>query len=137
MLDLVEYVPVRNLSSVSIIEPSCGEGDFLVEIVHRLKQSSEIHGFNFNLAYNQCVHAFDIDARKIERSIAKIALQFPQLTNPDGNILQEDYLLNTHQRVDIIVGNPPYIRYEEILVVGRHLVSHLAIFTLVSFAIDS
>lgn len=39
ILDQVGYVHTADLSRVSIIEPSCGEGEFLLEIMRRLKQS--------------------------------------------------------------------------------------------------
>ena len=33
MLDLSGYTPDRDLSSVNVIEPSCGEGEFVIEII--------------------------------------------------------------------------------------------------------
>ena len=39
MLDEVGYTANMNLSGITIMEPSCGEGEFVVEIVRRLKLS--------------------------------------------------------------------------------------------------
>ena len=39
MLDLVGYTADKDLSSVSIMEPSCGEGRFIMSIIRRLKES--------------------------------------------------------------------------------------------------
>ena len=33
MLDMVDYTPDRNLSETTIVEPSCGTGEFVYEII--------------------------------------------------------------------------------------------------------
>ncbi len=114
MLDEVGYVATANLSDISIMEPSCGEGEFVVEIVKRLKQSSVLWGFDLNQAYHKCVSASDIDRRKVEICVQRISCEAPEIEHPEQNIHAEDYLLSAHPDCDIIVGNPPYIRYEEI-----------------------
>lgn len=114
MLDEVGYVPEKDLSSVSIMEPSCGNGEFLMEIVHRLKLSSITFGFDLDDAYKRCVYASDIDAEKVAVCSKRISAAFPDIEHPETKITVEDYLLSNHKCVDIIVGNPPYIRYEEI-----------------------
>ncbi len=114
MLDEVGYVASANLSDISIMEPSCGEGEFVVEIVKRLKKSSEHWGFDLNKAYHKCVTASDIDRRKVEICVQRISCEAPEIEHPEQNIHTEDYLLSQHHAFDIIVGNPPYIRYEEI-----------------------
>ncbi len=114
MLDEVGYVDNVDLSNTSILEPSCGEGEFVVEIVKRLKQSSINFGFDINEAYHRCVFAYDIDERKVDVCVSRIASEVPEIDNPRQNICVKDYLMTSHTEVDIIVGNPPYIRYEEI-----------------------
>lgn len=114
MLDLVDYNPDKDLSALSIMEPSCGDGEFLVEIVHRLQLSAWRFGFDLNNAYHTCVHASDIDATKIKKCLDRLNALFPAIIHPEKNIKVEDYLLNDQPQVDIVVGNPPYIRYEQI-----------------------
>lgn len=114
MLDEVGYVAFVNLSQVSIMEPSCGEGEFVLEIVRRLKKSSEIFGFDLNDAFQRCVSASDIDEEKIKICIQRLAEEIPEIAHPERKLFVEDYLLAAHPQVDIVVGNPPYIRYEEI-----------------------
>lgn len=114
MLDEVGYVAEKDLSSVSIMEPSCGEGEFLVEIVRRLKLSSVTFGFDLDDAYKRCVFASDIDAGKVAVCSQRISAAFSGIEHPETKIAVEDYLLSAHKSVDIIIGNPPYIRYEEI-----------------------
>lgn len=114
MLDLVEYTSNRDLSCVSINEPSCGEGEFLIEIIKRLAASAAQYGFDLNTAFHKQVSASDIDARKVLFCIERIKREFPEIKNPGMRIFVEDYLLMSHEAVDIVVGNPPYIRYEQI-----------------------
>ncbi len=114
MLDLVEYTSDRDLSCVSINEPSCGEGEFLIEIIKRLAASAAQYGFDLNTAFHKQVSASDIDAQKVLFCIERIKREFPEIKNPGMRIFVEDYLLMSHEAVDIVVGNPPYIRYEQI-----------------------
>lgn len=114
MLDLVGYTADKDLSSVSIMEPSCGEGEFILSIIHRLKKSASRFGFDLNTAYHRNIFASDIDERKVSYCIERIKVAFPEIVNPELSIMVEDYLLTDHQWVDIVIGNPPYIRYEQI-----------------------
>lgn len=121
MLDILEYTSDRDLSDIRIFEPSCGNGAFVFEIISRLKASSITFGFDFNTAYHKNVLACDIDPAKIAECILRISTAFPELHNIEDNILCEDFLLSSHGYFDIIVGNPPYIRYEEIPIYKRNL----------------
>lgn len=114
MLDLVGYTSDRDLSCVSITEPSCGEGEFIVEIIRRLAASAARYDFDLNAAFHKQVSASDIDAQKVLVCIDRIKNEFPEIKNPGMRIFVEDYLLMNHEAVDIVIGNPPYIRYEQI-----------------------
>lgn len=111
MLDKVGYTAEHNLQETSILEPSCGEGEFVVEIAKRLKQSAELYGFDAESAFYNNVQAYDIDAAKTDICRKKVrSLGFRLL----DNIKTVDFLKADVHRVDIVVGNPPYIRYENI-----------------------
>lgn len=115
MLDLVGYTADNDLSSVSIMEPSCGNGEFIMSIIHRLKESALRYGFDLNDAYHNHVFASDIDSEKVSCCIKRIKAEFPEIINPELSVSTEDFLLANHGRqVDIVIGNPPYIRYEQI-----------------------
>ena len=114
MLDLVGYTADKDLSSVSIMEPSCGEGRFIMSIIRRLKESAFRFGFDFNDAYHRNISASDIDEEKVSHCIERIKIAFPEIVNPDISVVAEDFLLADHKQVDIVIGNPPYIRYEQI-----------------------
>ena len=65
ILDKVGYTPDKDLSSIRILEPSCGEGEFVEEIAKRLITSSHLHGFDAVEAFDKNVRAFDIDKEKV------------------------------------------------------------------------
>ena len=113
MLDLVGYTADKDLSKVKILEPSCGEGEFVLEIVRRLRDSSRRFGFDFGKALLDNVFAYDIDEKKIETCKARLA-QDDIHVSLDANIRQGDFLTQQIPAVDVVVGNPPYIRYEQI-----------------------
>lgn len=77
-----------------ILEPSCGDGVFLEEIQKG------------NYQYNS-ITAIELDEIEVEKS-REIGLDKSQIFNSDFH----DFCINTEQRFDLIVGNPPYIRYQ-------------------------
>ena len=77
-----------------ILEPSCGDGVFLDEI--------KKNKYNYN-----SVTAVEFD--KIEAAKSRnIGLPKSEIINCDFH----EYCINAKQRFDLIVGNPPYIRYQ-------------------------
>ena len=110
ILDKVGYTPDKDLSSIRILEPSCGEGEFVEEIAKRLITSSHLHGFDAVEAFDKNVRAFDIDKEKVSKCRARLA----KLGITSNNIKEADFLNTNIEETDIVVGNPPYIRYENI-----------------------
>ena len=113
MLDLVGYIAEHDLSKIKILEPSCGEGEFIIEIARRLIESSRKYQFDPKKAFSQCVYGYDIDPKKIEhciRRLRNIGIE------ADSSHLQAGNFLSSHTlpHFDVVVGNPPYIRYENI-----------------------
>lgn len=84
MLDLSGYTPDRDLSSVNVIEPSCGEGEFVIEIIARLIRSAHVFGFNPSEAINRCLICYDIDQKNIDISINRIHSHFPEININDN-----------------------------------------------------
>lgn len=81
-------------TEVDILEPSCGDGVFLEEI----KKGS--------YQYNS-VTATELDTVEAEKS-RQIALENSEVINTEFH----QFCINTDKRFDLIVGNPPYIRYQ-------------------------
>lgn len=79
---------------LDILEPSCGDGVFLEEIQKG------------NYKYNS-VTAIEFDEIEAIKS-RKIRLNKSKIINSDFH----DFCINTKQKFDLIIGNPPYIRYQ-------------------------
>jgi adenine-specific DNA-methyltransferase len=123
ILDLVGYKPSADLAMLRIVEPSAGEGAFLVPIVRRLLASLKHHGRELHDAKTS-IQAYELDADTASHAIklARQELVKHGATPQDAQQLAEtwikvgDYLLQSpkDQRADFIVGNPPYIRYDDV-----------------------
>ena len=112
MLDLVGYTADKNLSDTIILEPSCGEGEFVVEIAGRLMESALRFGFDAQAAFVRCVYGYDIVEEKIQRCRERI--KELGLDPTEAHINVGDFLSAKVPEVDVVVGNPPYVRYENI-----------------------
>ncbi|RUR24240.1 class I SAM-dependent methyltransferase [Legionella qingyii] len=77
-----------------ILEPSCGDGIFLEQLKF------------LNLKYNS-ITAIEFDELEAKKA-NNIELKNKQIINDDFHA----YCNNTKKRFDLIVGNPPYIRYQ-------------------------
>lgn len=85
---------INGSTNSDILEPSCGDGVFIEQLRDlKLKYKSVT-----------AVELDPIEARKVD----KIELKNKQVINDDFHT----YCNNTLQRFDLIVGNPPYIRYQ-------------------------
>lgn len=112
MLDLVGYTSDKNLSDTIILEPSCGEGEFVVEIARRLMESSLRFGFDAQVALARCVYGYDIVDEKIQRCHERI--RELGLDTTEAHVCVGDFLSVHVPEVDVVIGNPPYVRYENI-----------------------
>lgn len=79
---------------VDILEPSCGDGIFLKEIKDSKYSYSSITAIELD----------PIEAKKSK----KLNLKKSNVINTDFH----NFCINTENRFDIIIGNPPYIRYQ-------------------------
>jgi adenine-specific DNA methylase len=115
MLDLVGYNSNVDLKDKVVIEPSAGEGAFAVEIIERLFKSSRKFSFDFKKALAN-LYFYEIDEQSVFLLIKRITTllkvksinSFPQIFHLG------DYLTLNVPKADFIVGNPPYVRHENI-----------------------
>ena len=85
---------INGSKHLKILEPSCGDGVFLEQIKKN------------NLKY-QSITAIELD--EIESIKTKnIQLENSQVINADFH----SYCNTTSDKFDLIIGNPPYIRYQ-------------------------
>lgn len=122
MLDLVGYQSDRDLTKLTLVEPSVGSGAFWVPIVQRLLESAAARGVS-PLALGHCLRGYDLQAEHIETCVKEsVGLLIDVGISPEaarrvaeGWLKTGDYLLdNEDVRADVVVGNPPYIRSDEL-----------------------
>ena len=125
ILDLVGYRAREDLGASVIVEPACGAGAFLLPIAERLVESCTKH--RRSLAdMGPAIRAFDVLDRNVEAARESVAARLVELGQPDDIaasltsqwITQGDFLLGTgldgSLQADFVVGNPPYVRLEDI-----------------------
>lgn len=123
ILDLVDYTPDRDLASIVALEPACGSGAFLVPMVERLVESTRRHGRNLEDSEAALV-AFDLLQGNVATSRTSVARTLVRGGTDNATaeklaqtwVQRRDFLLQPPpaESVDIVVGNPPYIRLEAV-----------------------
>ncbi len=123
ILDLAGYSENRDLANLRLLEPSCGTGAFLIPAARRLVRSARRHRRKPS-QLSDCIRAYDIDRVHVEAT--KRAVEAVLNEEGIGNgaakslveswIHEDDYLLAPlgDEGFDAIVGNPPYIRIEQL-----------------------
>ncbi|MER6310781.1 N-6 DNA methylase [Streptomyces sp. NPDC001657] len=119
ILDLVGYTSDLDLAEKTIIDPACGTGAFLLGVAERLSTVCRKQGRNLP---ERGIRAFDLLSRNVQSSRNAVT----DLLTAEGwgkgeveNLVtqwirQGDYLLEPDHRADYVVGNPPYIRLEDV-----------------------
>jgi predicted RNA methylase len=132
ILDNVDYQGF-NILGKTIIDPACGDGQFLIEVVRRIIQVSPKLDLKKNLA---CVYGWDVDAQAIEKCKENLnQLLDNQRITIDWNIQKFDWQIAPQnairkikrdlfynpdpQEFDFVVGNPPYIRIQHLELADR------------------
>jgi adenine-specific DNA-methyltransferase len=123
ILDLAGYTAQRDLGRMVAVEPSAGDGAFLQEMVRRLVISSRRHGMPLAEA-SESIRAYEINADAVLSSVelvtrtlieldvsASLATRLAQSWIKEADFLEASLGFPV---ADFVVGNPPYIRLEEI-----------------------
>ncbi len=122
ILDLVGYTADQPLYEQALLEPSFGDGDFLLVAIERLlaawqKQAPEKPAS----ALSGCIRAIELHRDSFEGTRGKVVslLRRGGVSLSDAEQLvnvwlkQGDFLLaELPARFDYVVGNPPYVRQE-------------------------
>ncbi|GHB80966.1 HsdM family class I SAM-dependent methyltransferase [Persicitalea jodogahamensis] len=110
----------ENFPGKSILDPACGDGRFLVEVVRRIVQYSANSNLEKNLSY---VYGWDIDQKALDLCRINLNKEIENLdVTIDWNLFKKDALheLESDSKFDFIIGNPPYIRIQHLLVRQRN-----------------
>jgi type I restriction-modification system DNA methylase subunit len=122
ILDLAGYVHDRDLSRMRLLEPACGHGAFLVPAIERLMKAAKSARVKPSKLAD-CIQAFDIDEEHVAISRAAVAEvlrrsganDFDAIELAHAWVRQGDFLIAPcESQCDAVVGNPPYIRIEQI-----------------------
>lgn len=118
----------QNILGKLFLENSCGEGNILVEAVRRyilVAKSNKYTKDQIKLDLERNFIGFEIDSNVRKNCIENLN----SLSENEGiygvtwKIIQQDYLkYKIEEKVDFIVGNPPYIRYQHLSVSDRNFI---------------
>ena len=122
ILNLIGYTSDKPLWKQTIVEPSCGAGSFLMEIVKRLLCSVSSLKDIPVISLRNCIVSYDIDPDSVQKCRNQIVdlLTSYEIDQSEAKLLSEcwvrccDYLCTMDYGCDYVVGNPPYIRAAEI-----------------------
>jgi adenine-specific DNA-methyltransferase len=124
LLDLTDYTPERDLGSLRLLEPSSGSGAFLGPAVDRLIASANARGRELD-SLSDAIRAYDLQPEHVaaSRALCRRLLAGAGLPDEIATNLAEtwiqcaDFLLPSEveaRAYDIAIGNPPYIRYDDL-----------------------
>jgi hypothetical protein len=127
MLDLCGYRETADLSDLRLLDPAGGDGIFILTALDRLHKSSIRHHFSFSdkLRNLKVIEVNEQRASSLTRTIQD-KLKKLGLRQIEGVSLvtQGDFLTANLDFFDIIVGNPPYIRYDNLSLRMRKFYRH-------------
>ena len=122
ILDNIEYK--NNIYDKKIIDPSCGEGNFLVVAVERFLKDCIENNLSLDeikKALHNNIFGFDIDKNSIIKCKTYLndVIQKYGIDKIEWNIIQMDSLDKNNVKqyfniFDYVIGNPPYIRIQHL-----------------------
>ena len=124
ILNLVGYVEDKPLHLQRILEPSFGNGEFILPIVDRLLKAWRKHGGNNLNAYaelNKAIIGVELHRETFNTTRNAVINRVKQDGLPDSLalalvnrwLIQGDFLFEQREFCfDFVVGNPPYVRQE-------------------------
>lgn len=121
MIDEIESVGrFRLWRKMRVLEPSCGEGAFVIPLIEKL--IAEVEDWN-DACLRDYLRACDISVSNVECVKGKVTALLRAAACPESTIKEllsawfvcDDFLLvNFGLKFDVVVGNPPYIRFDDI-----------------------
>ena len=126
ILDLTGYTPDRPLHQLRLLEPSFGDGDFLLPAIERLLQAYQRDGGSPASAVDDLESALrgvELHRASFERTAARVRdrlLAFGLNTGDATTLTRtwlicDDFLLTYLEgSFDVVAGNPPYVRQERV-----------------------
>lgn len=135
IMDLAGYAPqTGRLAEKRLLEPSCGDGAFLSVAIRRLLDSEKVRRGSIDWESAElagAIKACDVNSGFIEQARRSVVGQLKAEGCPESKafflaevwIEHADFLLkNWPNKFDYVIGNPPYVRIEDVPVgvMGRY-----------------
>lgn len=127
MLDQINYRGASILKK-HVIDNSCGEGAFLLEVVQRYIQAAREQNLSpqmISQQLGQYLHGIEVDPSAHGRCLQFLnqIIEKEELPMVEWDIRCENALTCSiyHEQMDYVVGNPPYIRVHELYQQGISL----------------
>lgn len=125
ILDAVGWTSKARLLDSVLLEPSCGDGAFVLEAATRLVSSFKRHGAPLTVAsLGPRIRSFELHAREAREARARVAERLVRtglhhttaIACARSWIKTGDFLLSAIpvRRFSHVVGNPPYVRWYRI-----------------------
>ncbi len=127
MLDLAEYVHTAPLANLRLLEPSFGDGDFLLPAISRLMISYYSQGGTAQRAAAEladAITAVELHRLTYERTLGRVVQVLLDAGLSEGDarrlsgkwLICDDFLLADlgGEPFEFVIGNPPYVRQERI-----------------------
>lgn len=118
LLDSVGYT--ENLYGKRILENSCGDGNILLSIVERYIEDCRMHGLTdieIRGGISKDIYGIEIDPVQYKKCIHNLneLVRNKGIDKVRWNVFNEDYLKwECAKKFQFVVGNPPYITYQEL-----------------------
>lgn len=114
----------NNIYEKRVIDPACGDGAFLREVLIRFiedAQKAKIENQDIKTKIENNIFGFDIDEKAVKKCILTLdnIAQKYGLKNIKWNILKTDsldksFVSRFFDSFDFVIGNPPYIRIQHL-----------------------
>ena len=125
ILDLCNYTAERDLTKLTLVEPSVGHGAFLGQVLDRLLAAKEKYAASDSwLSLSTSLIAMDLQEDNVSRARKLVVERLARAGCPSsaanqlagGWVRRGDFLLTSwpSRCADVVVGNPPYIRIEDL-----------------------
>ena len=118
MLDTIGYK--NNIIGKTVLENSCGDGNFLIEITQRYIRCCIRKKYSkkeIKKGLERDIYGYELDSRHFKKcleNLDSLACEYG-IHDVKWKIYNKDYLKEmNNKKFDFIIGNPPYISYADL-----------------------
>lgn len=121
MLDVSGYTNDKDLQDKTLLDPGFGEGVFVLEAIDRLLQSLSKESVRAE-HISGCIRAYEVAEQSHNKTWTEVVSRLTSFgfSKVEAEhvasewLVLDDYLLAEPGKFDFIVGNPPYVRLENL-----------------------